>query len=136
MRMSRILGVWAVIAGLLFWNGVLALGVYKPFLGAEAGEMMAVFVAIAVFFGASRPFLIEERELPVSGLIRVAGIWLLLTALFEIGLGQIAAELVPRVAPAYGMWDGSFWPLILLSSVAAPITWLRREGFAIPRVTK
>ena len=136
MRMGKILGVWAVVAGLLFWNGVLALGVYKPFLGPEAGEMMSVFIAMAAIFGASRPFLIEERELPVSGLIRVAGTWLVLTTIFEIALGQIATEIVPRVAPAYGMWDGSFWPLILLSSVAAPIAWLRREGFAVPRVTK
>jgi hypothetical protein len=29
------------------------------------------------------------------------------------------------------MWDGSFWPLILLSSVAAPITWLRRSGMPV-----
>ena len=48
MRTTKILGVWAMIAGLLFWNGVLSLGVYKPFLGPEAGEMMAAFIAMAV----------------------------------------------------------------------------------------
>ena len=136
MRASKIVGVWAMIAGLLFWNGVLSLGVYKPFLGAEAGEMMAAFIAMGVMFAASRPFLIEERELPVGDVWRVSLLWLVLTLLFEIGLGRLAQAVVPRVAPVYGMWDGSFWALIVLSSAAAPITWLRRSDLPIERVTK
>jgi hypothetical protein len=135
MRIKRVLAIWAMVAGLLFWNGVLALGVYKPFLGPEAGEMMAVFIAMAVIFGASRPFFLEEPELPVPALLRVSAVWLVLTLAFEIGLGRLAAVVVPRVAPEYGMWDGSFWPLIVLSSFAAPITWLRRSGLPI-EVTK
>lgn len=136
MRITRILGVWAMIAGLLFWNGVLTLGVFKPLLGPEAGEMMGLFIAITVIFGASRPFLVGQAELSVPDLIRVASIWLILTIVFEAGLGRLAVIVVPRVAPAYGMWDGSFWPLILLSSVAAPITWLRRRGLPIGGLTK
>jgi len=134
MRIGKIVGDWAVIAGLLFWNGVLEMGVYKPVLGYEAGEMMGAFVAMAIFFSASRPFLLEEHELSASGLLRVGALWFVLTVVFEVGLGRLAVEVIPRAAPAYGMWDGSFWPLILLSSFAAPITWLRRSGF--PQVAK
>jgi hypothetical protein len=135
MRIGKIIGDWAVIAGLLFWNGVLAAGIYKPILGYQAGEMMAAFIAMGVFFSASRPFLLEEHELPPSGLFRVGAIWLVLTLVFEIGLGRLAAEVMPRSAPVNGMWDGAFWPLILLSSFAAPIAWLRRAGVSI-EVTK
>jgi hypothetical protein len=136
MRTRTIIGVWAVIAGLLFWNGVLALGVYKPFLGPEAGEMMAVFVGIAAIFGASRPFFVEEPELSRRGLLRVSMMWLVLTAVFEIALGWLAQVVVPRAAPTYGMWDGSFWPLIVLAATAAPSTWLKRTGIPVERVTK
>jgi hypothetical protein len=136
MRVGKIVGVWAMIAGLLFWNGVLALGVYKPFLGAEAGEMMAAFIAMGVMFGASRPFLIEERELPVGDLARVSILWMILTLVFEVGLGRLAQMAVPRAAPMYGMWDGSFWVLIVLASAAAPVTWLKRHDVPIGRVTK
>lgn len=136
MRIGKILGVWAMIAGLLFWNGVLAFGVYKPFLGTEAGEMMAAFVAMGVMFWASRPFLVEEKELPPADLIRVSMLWMTLTLLFEIGLGRLAQIAIPRVAPAYGMWDGSFWVLIVLASGSAPITWLKRDGVPVGRVTK
>ena len=136
MRIGRIIGVWATIAGLLFWNGVLTLGLFKPLLGNEAGEMMGAFIAIALIFGASRPFLIEEREMPVGDLARVAILWLVLTLLLEIGLGRLAQFVVPRVAPPYGMWDGSFFVLTLLASAAAPVTWLRRNDLPVGRVTK
>jgi hypothetical protein len=59
-----------------------------------------------------------------------------LTALFEICLGRLAQIAIPRVAPTYGMWDGSFWALIVLASGSAPITWLKRTELPIGRVTK
>ena len=127
MRIGKVIGVWGMIAGLLFWNGVLALGVYKPFLGPEAGEMMQAFIAMGVIFSASRPFLLEEKELSRAGLLRIGALWFVLTLVFEVGLGRLTGIVVPRVAPVYGMWDGSFWPLILLASLAAPITWLGRR---------
>ena len=136
MRFTKILAVWAVIAGLLFWNGVMSLGVYKPLLGPEAGEMMAAFIAMAAIFGASRPFLVAEPELSRAQLLRVGAYWMVFTAAFEIGFGQLAEIVVPRVAPTYGMWDGSFWALIVLSSAAAPITWLKRTAMPVERVMK
>jgi hypothetical protein len=135
MRIGKIVGVWAVVAGLLFWNGVLALGVYKPFLGAEAGEMMSAFVAMAAIFGATRAYLVHDVELPIGQLIRIGLLWMALTFLYEIALGRLAAWAVPRVAPAYGMWDGSFWPLIVMATAFAPIAWLRRSDVPL-RVTK
>jgi hypothetical protein len=135
MRIGKIIEDWAVVAGLLFWNGVLELGVYKPLFGFEAGEMMGAFMAMAAVFWASRPFLLEEQELPPLGLFRVGALWFVLTLILEVGLGRLTALVVPRAAPAYGMWSGSFWLLILLSSFAAPIIWLRRSGFPA-QVTK
>ena len=136
MRVSRVIGVWAMIAGLLFWNGVAALGVYKPLLGPDAGEMMGAFIAMGLIFAASRPFLVEEREQSTATLWRVGFTWLVLTGVYEFALGRLAGVVVPRVAPEYGMWDGSFWPLVMLSSMAAPMTWLRRRGFSVDGVSK
>jgi hypothetical protein len=136
MRIGKIVGVWAVVAGLLFWNGVLALGVYKPFLGAEAGEMMSAFVAMAAIFGATRAYLVHDAELPIMQLIRIGLLWVALTFIYEIALGRLATWAVPRVAPAYGMWDGSFWPLIVMATAFAPIVWLRRSDVPFGRITK
>jgi hypothetical protein len=136
MRVQKIVGVWAVIAILLFWNGAFALRAYKPFLGREAGEMMAAFIAMAVIFGVARAFFAGEPDLPVSTIVRVGLCWLFLTAVLEVGLGQLARVVVPRAAPPQGMWEGPFWALILLSSAAAPTTWLKRNDQPIGRVTK
>jgi hypothetical protein len=136
MRFSRIIGVWAAIATLLFWNGLFALGIYRPFLGLEAGEMMAAFIAMAVIFGTTRTFLIEEPEQPPASASRIGLLWMMLTLMYEVGFGRLATWAVPRVAPEYEMWDGSFWPLIVLSSAVAPIVWLRRSQLPLERVTK
>jgi hypothetical protein len=136
MRIGRILGVWAMIAGLLFWNGALGLALFNPLFGREAGEMMTFFIAVAIIFGTSRVFLTEEPECTKAKAIRVSVLWMVLSLVFELGLGRVVGVFRPAMAPTYGMWDGSFWPLIVLSMGTAPIIWLRRDGLAIPRVMK
>ena len=136
MRITRAIGIWAMLAGLLFWNGVLGFGVFNPLFGREAGEMMTAFIAMGVIFAAARPFLIEEREASRAQAIRVSVLWMVLTILFEITLGRLAPHVSPVMTPAYGMWDGSFWPLIVLCAGTSPITWLRRTGLPLSRVTK
>ena len=136
MRITRIIGIWAMLAGLLFWNGVLGFGIFNPLLGREAGEMMTAFIAMGIIFAAARPFLLEEPELSKSQAIRVSVLWVALTVLFEITLGRLAHHVSPLMTPEFGMWDGPFWPLIVLSAGTAPITWLRRSGLPLSRVTK
>ena len=136
MRAGKIVGVWATIAGLLFWNGVLAIGVFKPLLGPEAGEMRSVFIAMMIITGAARSLLRAEPEQPRATVFRIGMLWLMLTLLFEVGLGRVAQFVVPTRAPLYGMWDGSFWPLIALAMAIAPFISLQRGPVPIGRVTK
>ena len=136
MRIGKILGVWATLAGLLFWNGAIGLAVFRPLLGRDAAEMMTFFIALTIIFAGSRPFLVEEPEQPRAQVIRISILWMVLTLAFELALGRFAQLVRPRWAPAYGMWDGSFWPLIVLMMGTAPFSWLRRSGLAFPGVTK
>ena len=136
MRFTKILGVWATIAGLLFWNGALGIGVWNPLLGRAAGEMMTAFLGMAIVTGAARPFLIGEPEQPRSVVFRISMLWLVFSLVFEIGLGRLAQFVVPTRAPLYGMWDGSFWPLIVMTIAFAPFVWLRRSPVPVGRVTK
>jgi hypothetical protein len=136
MRMTKVLGIWATLAGLLFWNGVLGFGIFTPILGREAGEMMAAFIAMIVIFAATRPFFIEEPELPSAQAIRIGVLWAALTIVFEFSLGRLAPHVSAAMSPAFGMWDGSFWPLVVLCTGSAPMIWLRRSRVAFPRITK
>lgn len=130
MTFTKTIAIWLMIATLLLINGALGQMLFIPVLGLEAGEMMAGFIAIAVIFGVSRWFLTVEREVPLLQAFGVAALWGVLALFFEIGLGRSLSLGGPGL-PQYGMWDGSFWPLIVLAMASAPITWLRRSGARI-----
>jgi hypothetical protein len=68
MSFAKVVALWLVIAGLLFVNGVLSQTLFMPVLGNEAGEMMAAFIAIAMVFGVSRPFLVAVASAPITWL--------------------------------------------------------------------
>ena len=136
MRIGKILGIWAVIAGLLFWNGALGLGILNPLLGREAGEMMTFFIALVIIGGVSRTFLREEREQPRTEVARISVLWMALTLALEVGLGRLAQLFSSSIVPGVVMWDRSFWPLIVLVVGMAPFSWLRRSGLPLSRVTK
>lgn len=134
--MSKILGVWGVVAGLLFWNGIIGLTLFHSTLGPDAAEMMTAFIGMSLIVAASRPFLVSEPALPRAQVIRIGALWLVMTLLFEVVLGRLAPYIHPRLGPRYGMWDGPYWPLIVMCVAMAPSTWLRRDPIPIGRVTK
>ena len=135
MSFTKLVALWLVIASLLLVNGVLSQLLFMPVLGTAAGEMMAAFIAIAVIFGVSRPFFQAEAEAGLGRILRISALWLVLTLLMEVVLGR-ALHLTGPHLPTYGMWDGSFWPIIVLAMASAPITWLKRPGVTIGGVVK
>ena len=134
MTFTKTIATWLVIASLLLVNGALGQMLFIPVLGLEAGEMMAAFIAIAVIFGVSRWFLTIERDVPLAQVLGIATLWGVLGLFFEVALGR-SLSLGGPGSPQYAMWDGSFWPVIVLALGTAPITWLRRSG-ATAGVTK
>lgn len=136
MTLGRILGIWLMIAGILIWNGVLGIGIWNPILGRDAGEMMTAFLAIALVFGGAKPFLAPQPELPIGQVLRIAAIWLVLTVLFERGMGWLAEFGPGAMIPRYGMWDGSFWPVVVVAVAVTPISYLRRPELPLGRFVK
>jgi hypothetical protein len=136
MRIGKILGVWGVLAGLMFWNGFMRIAVLQPVFGPEAGEMMSGFIGVIIIFGASRPFLVEEPEQPVSRVARISALWVMLTIILEAVLGRLSGQTWSEMARTYAFWDGQFWPVILVTVGSAPFVWLRRSGLSPVRVTK
>jgi hypothetical protein len=136
MRIGKILGVWGVLAGLMFWNGFMRIKLLQPLLGPEAGEMMSGFIGIILIFGATRPFLLEEPEQPLKRVARISALWVGLTIVFETVLGRLIGQSWSEMARTYAVWDGQFWPVILVAVGSAPFIWLRRTGLPIARVAK
>jgi hypothetical protein len=137
MRLSKILLVWLMLAGLMFCNGVLRVAFLVPLLGVEAAEMMSVFIGISIVFAAPRPFLAPLAPLPRAAIWRVSLIWVAATIAFEAGLGRLGGRSWSEIAGSYSLWTGSFWPVILFAVGFAPFLWLRGPVTPmIGRVTK
>lgn len=136
MRIGKILGVWAVLAGLMVCNGALRIAVLQPLLGTEAGEMFSGFLGIIIVFGVSRFFLANELELPARRIALVSATWVVLTIAFETTLGLASGESWREIGRTYALWDGSFWPVIVVAVGSAPFVWLKRWAVAIPRIVK
>jgi hypothetical protein len=128
MRLKRVLGIWAMLALLMFFNGALREVALEPIFGRDAGDMMSAFLGLIIVFGASRPFLVEEAPMGAGQILRVSLIWFALTVAFETGLGITSGQTWPQMLRAYAPWkDGSLWPIILVAVIAAPFVWLPRK---------
>ena len=126
MRFRNIFGIWAIIAGLMFFNGALRFVIFSPFLGREAGEMMSLFIALIIILGATRPFLAEVPPQPTRRIWLVSLTWVLLTFALELALGFLFGRTWSEIGRTYMVLDGSFWPLILLAVGVAPFQWIKR----------
>ena len=135
MRLPRILAIWAILAGLMFFNGALRVVIFSPFLGREAGEMMSLFIALIIIFGATRPFLIEVPAQPARHIWLVSLTWVGLTFALELVLGLLFGRTWSEIGRTYMVWDGSFWPVILLAVGVAPFQWIKRVDRSAPRGT-
>jgi hypothetical protein len=136
MRIGKILGVWAAIAGLMICNGALRVTILQPWLGLEAGEMMSGFIGLIIVVGVSRMFLVSEPDLPLRRVIFVSAMWVALTVLFETTVGRLSGQTWAEIGRGYAVWDGAFWPVILVATGSAPFMWLRRWTIPIPTVVK
>lgn len=130
MRTQRIVFVWLVLAGLMICNGLLRVGIFERLFPLRVSEAISAVLGVIIVISASRPFLREERPQTMDDVYRVAGIWLILTMVFETSVGLLGGLTWRQLLAAYAVWDGAVWPLVLISVVAAPFIWLPRVGDA------
>lgn len=126
MPTLRVIRVWLVLAGLMICNGLLRVGIFERVFPLRVSEAVSAVLGVIIVIGASRPFLREERPQTMDDVYRVAGIWLILTMIFETSVGLLGGLSWRELLQAYAVWDGAVWPLVLISVVAAPFIWLPR----------
>jgi hypothetical protein len=135
MSTLKILRVWLVLAGLMVCNGVLRVGILSKVLPPRLSEIVSALLGVVIVISASRSFLRGERPQTMDEVYRVAGLWLILTLVFETSVGVLGGLTWRELIAAYAVWDGAVWPLVLISVVAAPFIWLPRADDAASRVT-
>jgi hypothetical protein len=120
MTASRVLLSWLVLLVLGFSNGALRQAGYARFFSERtanqiSGVTLIAAIAVAVF--------LLTRAWPLSSpgqAWRAGAAWLVLTFLFETGMGIVAGEPWSRIFGAYAIWEGQLWPLVLAFILGSP----------------
>lgn len=120
MTTTRTLLGWLVLLVIGFSNGVLRqLGYARFFSDLTAHQISAatfvVLQAIAIYLLTRRWPLASPAQA-----WRVGALWLVLTFLFETGMGVAAGHPWSEIFADYALWEGKLWPLLLLFILVAP----------------
>jgi hypothetical protein len=120
MTPTRTLLAWLVLLVIGFTNGVLRQVGYARFFSDQTAHHISALTAVAAIGVA---VLLLTRAWPLSSAAqawRVGAAWLVLTFLFETGMGVAAGHPWPEIFGDYAIWEGKLWPLLLAFIFAAP----------------
>ncbi len=117
---SRVLLAWLVLLVVGFSNGVLRQAGYARFFSDLAAHQISTATGVALEGVA---VWLLTRAWPLASPAqawRVGAAWLVLTFLFETGMGVVAGHPWSRIFGDYALWEGRLWPLFLAFLLAAP----------------
>ena len=131
--------VWLVIIAAETVHGVLRGVLLVPIVGDLPARQIGVLIGSLLVFGVAYVFIrwIAARTTP--RLLVVGLLWVVLTVLFELGLGRLVLGLPwDRIIEDYDMTRGGFMGPGLLFMSAAPllVAWLRRPHGHDPEVAE
>ena len=114
---------WLLLAVVMFTNGAVRVFVWQPWLGEHLARQLATGLGVLIVFGVAFLF-VRGLEAPSAvGLLRVGALWLVLTLLFEFGLGYITGMSWEAMLADYDILKGRLWPLIPTAALVAPWFW-------------
>lgn len=124
----KIFVVWLVILVLAIANGILRETLLSPAFGEFAGLFFSGVLLSGLILVVA--YVLLPWFGPVSVANYAAGLaWLCLTLVFEFTFGYfIQNKALPQLLDAYTFKDGNIWPIVLLTTVAAPYIAARIRG--------
>jgi hypothetical protein len=121
VRMLRAFVVWVLIAVLAVSSAFVREMVLVPLLGPVAGMTaggLLVCAMILLVTWLTRSWLGATRR---AELLLIGGIWLVLTLIFEFGMGILSGKPWEEILAPYTFTDGNIWPMVLLVTATAPL---------------
>lgn len=126
----RALGVWGSILVLAILNGGMREKFLLPVFGSTAGIFLSGVVLAALIL------LLTYLTLPWLGVTQRVGLlclgafWVLLTLIFEFSFGMLLqGKSWQELLQAYTFSNGNIWPLVLLTTGAAPYVGAKLRGW-------
>ena len=126
IRMTRILGVWLLLAVLMSANGIFRELALKPALGATSADIVSAMLGIAIILGITWWLFRPLAGSATRDLVRASVLLVSLTVAFEFLVGHFVdgkswSELVAN----YVIWRGRLWPIVLATIALTPFLWGR-----------
>jgi hypothetical protein len=118
----RVIITWLLFLPIPIINGSLREFWYKEYLGVLlAGQIGCIILSLIFLFYAKLSLKPYINELNKKQLIIIGSFWLLLTLIFEFGLGLAAGRSWLYLLADYKFWEGRIWPLVLLTVFFSPL---------------
>jgi len=129
MRVKTVV-VWLAIMVLAIANGIVRGAVLVPRLGEHAAHVVSTLLLCGLIFLVAR---LSIRWIgPANGgdALRIGAMWVILTLAFEFIAGHfVFGAPWARLLADYNVLRGRIWPLVPITTLAAPVVALRmRRG--------
>lgn len=132
MFLLRAFAVWLVVIGVETVHGVLRTLLLVPLVGDLPARQIGVLIGSLLIFAVAYLFIRWIAVRTKLQFLAVGLLWVVLTVLFEIGLGRLVLGLPwERIIEDYDVTRGGFMGPGLLFMAAAPrlAAWFRRSCF-------
>ncbi|MBJ7575481.1 hypothetical protein [Luteimonas sp. MC1828] len=131
MLTVKAFALWVVMLCCAVLNGTLRDATLIPSLGRTARLLLSGLLLSALILVVTYIALPWLRPVRHQQLVGIGLGWVALTLLFELAFGLLQGKAWPALVEAYTFKDGNVWPLVLLTTAAAPYIAGRLRG--VPR---
>lgn len=129
MTWLRAFAVWLVIIGVESVHGALRMKFLVPIVGDFRAGQICVFTGALLIFGIAWLFIRWIRAETARSLVTVGIGWVVLTVLFEAGLGRLALDYSwGRIFSEYDLSRGGLMSLGVVFLALAPLLAARLRG--------
>ena len=129
MHWLRAFAVWLVIIGAESVHGALRMKFLTPVVGDFRARQISVFTGALLILGIAWLLVRWLRAETTRTLVEVGLLWLVLTVLFEVGLGRLAFNYSwERIFSDYDISQGSLMSIGLVLLTLAPILAAKLRG--------
>jgi fumarate reductase subunit D len=114
-------GTWLLILALAMANGAFRETVLSPRIGTAVAHVISTFILLVAVVLLSWLFVRRFADrYDASDMLQVGVVWLVLTLLFEFGLGYLRGYSWEKMLADYNVLNGRVWVLIPLAVLIAP----------------
>ena len=122
MHWMRAFAVWLVIIGAESVHGALRMKLLAPVVGDFRARQISVFTGALLILGITWLFIRWIRAETTRSLVKVGVGWVVLTLLFEVGLGRLALDYSwRRIFSDYDISRGGLMSLGVVFLTFAPL---------------